>query len=1102
MTTNYCRLLFGLIIVATQGLAGSVGRIPLVFAQVPKQERAKSAFQVRVPGFHAHFGANEILLGSRKTKVRVTFPNANPDVEPQGVNKLGARVNYLLGEQRSSWQTNLSLFQSIQYSDLYSGVDLIYMTADGLLKSEFHLKPGADASRIAMRFEAESEVTINENGSLVVSTAQGSFEEQAPVSYQNIGQSKMIIGSRYVRRSINVIGIELDEYDHDQPLIIDPVLTFSSFLGGSGGDSITSMAIASDNTIYVAGFTDAPDFPTVTPRQSASGGGVDGFVIHLSSNGSTILYSTYLGGRGDDRITSIKVDSSGKVFVAGCTTSSNFPTLLARQPALSGSKDAFLSGISANGQSLIFSTYLGGSSSECANGLALDGRGGVVIGGETTSSNFPVLSAYQATSSGGSEGFIAKFTDTGTLVFSTYFGGSGDDRILGMALDSSSNIYLTGSTTSSNFPTMTPFQSALAGGMDAFVTKLNATGTALLYSTYLGGSAGSGSLPEAGYAIAIGAAGNAYVAGVTYSSNFPTAAPVQSYGGQGDGFVARLNTAGTGLDYSTYLGGSGLDMVLAIVVDADGGCQVAGSTQSSNLAVVNSFQPSRGGATDALFGQFNANGTLKALSYFGGSDMDAALAIATDSTFRTYFAGQTASANLPLRNPLQSFSVGSSSAFLVRVTDPPKIVSVTPASSTGASKTFTFVASAIPNASSIGSVAILINNSLIGSNACYLIYNQSQNTIALANDSGTAFPSALAGSSTELSNSQCSVPAAQVAVAASGQTLTIIAKINFKAAFDGPKNIYMLGVDASSVSGVWANMGTFRVAATPVAPTVSATPTSGSGLTSTFQFTFSDVNGVSDITTTFIVIGSILYPTNTCYIAYYVPTNLIYLANDSGTAWTNQTASQNGTLQNSQCRLQMTSTSVTVTDTSVVLTLKITFSGSFSGLKSIWVYAQDAGPLTAGYQTLGSWSVLNSAPTVSVSPTTGAGSSGTFQFVFSDLDGSNTLSFGLVVINSKLAPNNSCYFAYNRVSNVFALIDDAGTGVTSLLTPQSGVLQNSQCRIQVEINSITTTSTSVILTVPITFEPSYAGAKNIYMYAIDTDGLSLGYKLVGTFVSP
>ncbi len=1076
-----------------------MGRMPLVFAEAPKQEKAGPGFRIHAPGFQAHFGTGEIMLGSRKAKVRVTFPGANPSVEPQGFQKLGAKVNYLLGDQAGNWNKNLSLFQAIQYKNLYAGVDLVYLTADGTLKSEFHVKAGADPSAIAIRFEAESELTILDNGNLEIVTAQGKFEEQAPVSFQTDGSSKIVIGSRYVYRGPNEIGIELDEYDRSQPLTIDPVITFSSFLGGSGGDSITSMAIASDNTIFVAGVTDAPDFPTSSSRQSSTGGGVDGFVVHLSSNGSTILYSTYFGGRGEDRITSIKVDSSGKAFVAGCTTSSNFPTALPRQVALSGSRDAFVAGLSANGQTLVFSTYFGGAASECANGLALDGHGGVIIAGETTSGNFPVLSAYQSVTGGGTDGFLAKFTDTGTLVFSTYMGGRGDDRMLGIALDSGSNIYLTGSTTSSNFPTLTPIQNSLSGGMDAFVTKFNATGSALIYSTYLGGSGGSISLPEAGYAIAVGSAGNAYVGGATYSSNFPTSSPAQAnYAGQGDGFVAKLNTAGTALDLSTFVGGTGLDMVLGIVVDADGGYQVTGSTQSYNLPVVNPFQATRGGGTDVLFGQYNASGSLRTLSYFGGSDTDAGLAIATDANSGTFLAGLTASANLPLKNPFQSFSVGSSSAFLVRLTDPPKMISVSPASSTGASKTFTFIASSNTSFAAIASVALLFNTSASAPNACYLVYNQGQNTIALASNAGTTFPSALAGSSTVLSNSQCSVPASQVTAVGSGQLLTITATINFAGPFDGLKNIYMMGQDTAGVTGTWQTMGTFRVVATPAAPTASVSPSSGSGMTGTFQFTFSDANGPSDLTTLLFLVNSGLNPFNSCYFAYDKANNVLALANDAATAWVLHSASQIGTLENSQCRIQLSTTTVLVNDTSIVLTLPITFLPGYAGAKNVYLYAGDSTGRTNGFSQMGTWTAINNPPTVLVSPSSSSGTSGTLQFVFSDVDGSASLAGFLVVINAGLNPINSCYFGYDRQNNTIGLANDAGTVWGAQSASQPGTIQNSQCQIQLNTNTVTTTDTSVILTLPITFSSTTPTVKNIYMWALDSGGVNSGFQLVGT----
>ena len=1097
---KYSRVVVGLLVSISECLAGSMGRIPPAFAQTSRQNGNKGGFDIRVPGFHAHFGSNEILFGASKARVRITFPNSNPAVVPQGMQKLDGRVNYFLGDGRN-WNTDLSLFQSIQYTGLYPGIDLAYLTAGGVLKSEFYVQPGTDPARISMQFETQDDVTISENGALIIKTSHGTFEEQAPVSYQTEGTGKVIVGSHFALKARNVVGIEVDDYDRGKLLIIDPVLSFSTFAGGYGGDAITSVAIAADNTIFVAGFTEAADFPTSVPRQAVSGGGVDGFIMHLSSNGSTILYSTYLGGRGDDRITSIKVDAAGRAFVAGCTTSANFPTVSPRQSALSGNKDAFVAGLSANGQALVFSTYFGGSGAECANGLALDGLGGVLIAGETTSANFPVLSPYQATSAGGAEGFFAKFTDAGVLTFSSYLGGNADDRILGIALDSSRNIYLTGSTMSPTFPLMTPMQGALSGGMDAFVTKVNASGSALMYSTYLGGSAGSSSLPEAGYAITVGPAGNAYVAGVTYSANFPTASPSQAvYGGLGDGFVAKLNSSGTGLDLSTFVGGSGQDMLLGIVVDTDGGYQVIGSTQSSNLAVANAIQASSGGSTDVLFGQFTAAGALRSLSYFGGSATDAGFAIAANASAETFFAGQTASSNLPLRNPLQSFSVGSSSAFLVKLIPAPNLLSVTPQSSSGARKTFTFVASASPSAASIATVGLLAGTNPSAPGSCYLVYNQPQNTISLAADDGSTFPSAIIGSNSVLSNSQCNVSAAQVSIAVNGQNLSITAAINFRPSFDGPKTLYMVGIGTNGAATSLQAMGTFQVVATLAPPTTAVSPSPLSGFNRSVQFTFNDINGTSDLSHALIVINSTLAANTSCYFAYHNAFNLLALVNDAGTGWTYLDLSQAGTLQNSQCRLQTGVNAMVATDTAVVLTLQITFAANSVGLKNIYLNAVGSTGLSSGYRTAGTWLVQNNAPTVAATPASPTGLSQSLQFIFSDAGGASDISYGQIVINSVLAGNNSCYVVFHKTLNLLALANDAGTGWTYLNFAQNGTLQNSQCQVQAAVNAVTSTDTSTTLTLQITFAPGTSGSKNIYLDAVSLSGLPSGYRTVGTWL--
>jgi hypothetical protein len=375
-------------------------------------------------------------------------------------------------------------------------------------------------------------------------------------------------------------------------------LVYSTYLGGSGQDNGTGIAVDSDGNAYVTGYTGSTNFPVRDALQATKSGLFNAFVVKLDPTGA-LLYSTYLGGSVSDYGSSIAVDSAGNAYVAGVATSPNFPRANAMQADLVGPSDAYVAKLNPSGTRLIYSTYLGGPGIDGAMSIAVDSEGSAYLTGVT--STFPTTAgALQPAHAGGMfDAFVAKLNPSGTaLVYSTHLGGSGVDRGFRIAVDNAGNAYVTGDTDSPDFPTVNALQPAIGGSSDAFVAKVNPSGTALVYSTYLGGSGIDG-----GTAIAVDGAGSAYVTGFTGSTNFPTASPLQqaNAGGTWDAFVAKVNPSGSALEYSTYLGGSGTDSGFGIAVDSGGNAYVMGVTDSTNFPTVGPLQATNGGGTSELF---------------------------------------------------------------------------------------------------------------------------------------------------------------------------------------------------------------------------------------------------------------------------------------------------------------------------------------------------------------------------------------------------------------------------------------------------------------------------------------------------------------------
>ena len=708
----------------------SYGKLPLSFEPNHGQTDPRVKFLSRGRGYTLFLTSTEAVLTLRKAAqlnpqhnvdvmpsfeatdaqalapavIRMELVGGNPAPRVVGFEELPGKSNYFIGNDHKKWRTNIPHYAKVKYEEVYPGIDLVYYSNRGQLEYDFTVAPGANPKAITIGVVGANGVRpslggrrpplrIDTNGDLVLPTDAGEIRFHKPVAYQvgaglarpkegaassapTVG-GKYFLESRYVITENNRVAFEVAPYDASQPLIIDPVLKYSTYLGGGGADRGFDIVVDSSGNAYVTGATNSNDFPTTVGgfQDTITGDpccGGDVFVTKLNASGSALVYSTYLGGSGTggDTGTSVAVDAQGNAYVTGATNSNDFPTAGAFQTTSGGSTDAFVTKLNAAGSALVYSTYLGGSFTDSGSDVAVDAGGSAYVVGRTFSTDFPTTAGAFQTAPGApltNDAFVTRFSAAGNaLVYSSYLGGSGTDGGFGIAVDSAGNAYVAGNTSSADFPTAIPVQATNGGGFDAFVTKLEPTGSTLTYSTYLGGSGN-----DAGLGIAVDGSVHAYVMGQTFSSDFPTT--VGSFqtdsGGSLDACVTKFNPAGTALVYSTYLGGSGIDGGSefgpgGIDVDAEGNAYVTGRTISTDFPTANPFQSDLGGSLDAYVTKLNPAGTALVYStYLGGNASDQSLGIAVDASGNAYVVGITGSGDFPTVNPFQSQNAVVSNAF-------------------------------------------------------------------------------------------------------------------------------------------------------------------------------------------------------------------------------------------------------------------------------------------------------------------------------------------------------------------------------------------------------------------------------------------------------
>lgn len=541
--------------------------------------------------------------------VRAAFVDANPHVDIVAEDQQEYRCNYFIGNDPTRWRADVPNFASLTYKGLYPGVDVKYEARDGILTSSLTALVPSQLDDVAFRWEGSVPVTDLGQGQFRMQTPWGQTVEPASRS-DAFARTQSVLSPSSVS------------------------LVYSTALGGDGADAGYGITVDESGSAYVTGYTSSTDFPTAWPYQTDQGG-TDVFVTKLSPDGNSLVYSTYLGGGDYDEGTAIEVYDNGSVFVAGYTASSDFPTAGPYQ-VNQGGVDVFVTQLSPAGDSLVYSTYLGGGDDDRGFGIAVDGSGSAYVAGWTTSTDFPTVAPYQ-TDDVEYDVFVSKLSPAGnSLVYSTYLGGNNNDFCRDIAVDGSGSAYVTGVTGSTDFPISGAYQN-YSGDADIFVTKLSPTGNSIAYSTYLGGDR-----DDLGEGIAVDGNGSAYVTGFTFSSDFPTAGPFQTNQPTWDAFVTKLSPSGSGLEYSTYLGGGLEDRSFGIAVDGNGCAHVTGWIHSADFPTVRPYQTDQGGI-DAFVTKLSPSGNCLVYStYLGGIGSDFAEAIAVDGSGGAYIAGRGA----------------------------------------------------------------------------------------------------------------------------------------------------------------------------------------------------------------------------------------------------------------------------------------------------------------------------------------------------------------------------------------------------------------------------------------------------------------------------
>ena len=1103
-----------------------------------------------------------------ETIVRMRTVNSQRGLD-EGMERLPGVSNYFIGNDSAKWVKDVPQYARVKRQGVYPGVDMVFYGNQRQFEYDFVVAPGADPSRIELAFDGVDGIHTNSAGDLVLATAAGEFLQKKPKVYQQIGGRQVEVASHYRVGANQDVHFEVARYDRRQALVIDPTIQFNAVVGGSTDENLNGAGIAVDSSqnVYVVGSALGPDFPLASPLQSTFKGARKIVIFKLNSSGSTLLFSTYLGGEVNDYGSGVAIDSSGSVFVVGLTFSSQFPVVAAAQTSLAGSSDGTLSKLSASGGALLYSTYVGGPNSDELVGLAVDSNGSAYVAG-AAQAGFPTTSGSVQSSYGGGivDCVVAKYNSSGAKVYSTYLGGSDLDRCTAVAVNSSGEAYVTGYTQSTNFP-VTPgaYQPAigsfvdsagLASTADVFVTKLNAAGNQALFSTYLGGRD-----DDVATAIAVDSLGAAYITGFTNSKNLPTSSGAYktSAGNPStnvsSAFVAKFASAGA-LNYSTYLAGSSGERGNGIAVDNFGNAYVSGLTISGDFPLLNPVVATFPAPTAGFVTELTGAGTgLIFSTYLGGPNGahgSLASSIAVDTSGNAYILGLTDSqfwkntagalysayggldffitkmsvSTGPCVVSLPSstlFAFGSGATFNMEVFAP----SGCAWTATSAGNPWITFSSILSSASGTGtagaSISVAANSGVArtatvafstgqsivitqGPGGCSYAFSTTTGTVVAGGGSGSAPLTAGAGCTWNAVSSEPWLTLSTTSGSGNGSI-----------AYSATANPNAVSRTGTITVGTAVYTITQSAPATGTGPAtvISSNPAGGSGSSQIFTFTFASPDGYQNLTVVDALINNYLDGRSACYVAL-VPSgpssSAVYLVNDAGAAggpYASMTIPGTGTVSNGQCTISGSGSSIVGSGTTLTANLNISFKSSFAGNKVLYLAAQN-GVGNSDWQAAGTWNAPGITPSgpyvVSASPSHSNATSGTYTFTFASTLGVSNLNVVNILINKFIDGRSACYVAFapsTTTSGTLYLVNnagDAGGPYATMSIPSTATVSNSQCTINAAGSSISASGNTLVVTLNMTFT-GFSGNRVMYL-AARNQTTSSDWQAVGSLTLP
>lgn len=637
---------------------------PLLFVENQGQWRSDLVFQAQTPDTDLFFTRQALLIQTHggtpdRATIRLRPLDPEPDMRLTPGGERATRVSYFRGRDPARWHTDIAAFASVIYQGVYAGIDLVFRGEDRRMAYDLVLEPGAAPSQVRLELEGVKNLTLDDQGAMIMTLPNGlTMRQRSPFIYQESGGRRLSVGGGFVildsdpERGRHVFGFQLAEYDPDLRLVIDPTLDYSSFVGGTRDDEVEAMAVTSDGEVIVVGSTRSADFPGV-PITFGTQARRDALIYRVNADGDNLDFVALLSGSLDEQANAVALGSDGSIYLTGQTTSDNFPTRNALYPVRPGaSQTSFVTKLSSTGNTMLFSTYFGGTGIDAGQAIGLDDSGNLYVAGKTTSVDMMVRNAlYPRHHGGGNDGFLLKMKDDGsTLDLSTYFGGTVSDSIDAISVTAAGDVYLGGTTSSRDLPVRHAIQAENGGAADAFVARIATAGPELVFCSYLGGG-GNESLA----ALVPDQLGHLLLAGDTSSSDFPVKnALYANPGGKIDAFVGKLDHSGRFLHFATYLGGSGDDRALAAALDqtddASDGLRylyLGGETHSNQFPTENPDQSWYAGNQDGFLAKLDPRGLrMTYSSYFGGTRKDGIAAMGSQPSAGTrdvFLVGNTTS---------------------------------------------------------------------------------------------------------------------------------------------------------------------------------------------------------------------------------------------------------------------------------------------------------------------------------------------------------------------------------------------------------------------------------------------------------------------------